>query len=613
MPFKIELEDGKIVEFENKPTPADVDFAINSITSKKSAVSEPRTFGQTIHSELISPILSGGSTFAAGIPKMVAAAQGPGMKEATFPEQQTIPGKILRGASEAVGFTAGLPGRAAMATGSVVGKIAPKLLGKGLGKVATGAATGAVGLAAAGDTLENRKEMAKIGGLIGGTIPIAAAGSKAIKGVVTKTGRWMAKNIGGVTDATVGTIKRLGADRVFEPLKSSADYVSQVLAPRLTEKIKQSVQKFTPAVQKFASEKLKIPQSAVETIKKKGVNNVSAIRQKYNDSTDLISQKITTGFQKMEQQADDAYIKAVDSFKGGQINSQKFFNSVQKALRTKGWIDAQGNTTNRYKGGLDPITDKMTDLYLDMRNVTTKAGKKIVGQMMSKEDFFTYRDTLSAMLRDKPSDRLIMQARNALYDSAEKSGMIGIKNARNLEAKAYSMKDRFLDKTGNIKALGKEQSLDRYHKLSLEQKRLLREIESYTGEKFVDDLEVLSASRYLDKIEQVKPEKVISDLLKSKNPEYTKFIKNQYDDLLGKDAFKDIYDDLMAHFANIDFELVSGTPGAGGGFYPSRSGLIRKGVAGASKQYYKNIEPNISKFGKSIVSGGKSILGALQK
>ena len=54
----------------------------------------------------------------------------------------------------------------------------------------------------------------------------------------------------------------------------------------------------------------------------------------------------------------------------------------------------------------------------------------------------------------------------------------------------------------------------------------------------------------------------------------------------------------MAHIANIDFELVTETPGVGGGFYPSRAGLIRKGIAGAAKKYYKDIAPQIEKINR---------------
>ena len=264
----------------------------------------------------------------------------------------------------------------------------------------------------------------------------------------------------------------------------------------------------------------------------------------------------------------------------------------------KGWVDLQGNPTTRYKGGLDPVADKLTDLYLDMQNALTSKGQKIIGQIISKEDFFTYRDALSSMLKDRPSDKLVMQARNALYNSAESSGMTGLKNARGLEAKVFSMRDRFLDAQGNLKALGKEQNLDRFHKLTQDQIRQLQEIEKYIGENFVDDLSVLTTGQYLDDLTRFDAKKIASDLIKAKNPNWTKYIKSQYDDLLGEKGFKDIYDDLMAHFANIDFELVSETPGAGGGFIPTRARFLQKGIGRAARQYYKNIAPQTEKLGK---------------
>ena len=573
----------------------------------------PTSFLRQLYSEGISPIVAGSSTFAAGIPRLVAKKTG--TEEMIYPEQKTLPGKILRGLSEMAGFTAGLPGRGAISTAKLIGKGAeklPKFVGKALvTKVAKGAGAGAVGMGLAGDTLEDRRSKAMFGATIGGAIPLGIEGGKVVGGFIAKSGRWVAKNIGGITDATVNTIKRLGASRVFDPLKAKADYIVTDLVPRIQQKVEQSIKSFTPQIQKFAKEKLKIPQTAITTIKNKGVDTIQKIRQTYNNSTDAISQRIANGFRKMEQQADDAYVKAVDSFKGKSINSQSFYQSIQRGLRVKGWVDLQGNPTTRYRSGLDPVTDKLTDLYLDMRPVTTGVGKRMVGQIISKEDFFTYRDALNSMLKDRPSDRLVMQAKNALYGSAEKSGMTGLKAARDLEAKVFSMGDKFLDSQGNLKALGKEQNLGRFHKLSQDQIRQLREIEGYVGEKFIDDLDALTAGQYLDDFLKITPKTIATDLIRAKNPNWTKYIKLKFDDLLGEQGFKDAYDDLMAHFANMDFELVSDTPGAGGGFYPSRAGILRSMVGRGVKKYYRDIAPKteaIKSFtGQAIQRGIKEL------
>ncbi len=447
-------------------------------SSQQGEIIPKESAGRTFYREAISPLLSGVSTFALGIPKTTAEVTG--AKEIMYPEQKTIGGKILRGGAETAGFLLGTPIKAGQLAVRGATKLIPPLAGKGVLKTATrlgieGAAIG--GALTPEKTLfgpKERLEQAKTFGTVGAVIPLGGKLIKGASGIVTKSGRWIAKNVGGITDATVNTIKQLGAERVFDPLKAKADYIAQDLAPRIFNKLSTFV-----------------------------------------------------------TEADSAYKNAVKSFKGNTINSQPFYQTIQRGLRLKGWVDLQGNPTTDYKSGLDPIVDKLTTLYLRMRPTVTTQGKRIAGQVISKEDFFTYRDALSSMLREKPSDRLVMQARNSLYDSAEKSGMQGIKVARDLEKKVFEMEDKL-----DIK-------------------------------------------------------KISSDLIKARNPNWTKYVKSEYDKILGEKGFKDVYDDLMAHFANVDFELVNETPGAGGGFYPSRAGLLRSGVAKGAKVYYKGIQPKL--------------------
>jgi hypothetical protein len=126
--------------------------------------------GEDIYKEGVAPVLEGASTFAGGVPKMIAKAQG---DEMTFPEQETFPGKLLRGASEVAGFTAGAPGRVAKFTGKALEKVAektiPKFAGKTLvSKIIQGTGAGSAGMATAGDTLDDRVSKAKAGAIIGG-------------------------------------------------------------------------------------------------------------------------------------------------------------------------------------------------------------------------------------------------------------------------------------------------------------------------------------------------------------------------------------------------------------------------------------------------------------
>ena len=451
--------------------------------------------GEDIYREGISPILSGGSTFAAGVPKMIAKAQGQG--ENIFPEQTSLPGKLLRGASEIVGFTAGAPGRVTTFAGKAIPKILPKVLPKFAGRILTGAVAGAAGMATAGDTLENRKNLAKIGAIWGGAIPLATDVGKGIGGFATKSGRWLAKNVGGITDATVKTIKRLGANRVFDPLKAKADYISQNIAPKIYDK-----------------------------------------------------------FVEFENKANSAYRQAIKSApEGKQINIKPAIQEAGKRLKGLGLITETGNLTELGQSEIarDSVYGKLLDFYKSADAISgveklkgkaltqsqmIKASRAMNETLVNKEQFTFLRDKLNALYKNKPSDIDVSKVVNEFYQAGENSGMKGLQQARELQRKLFEIEDK------------------------------------------------------------IDVNKITRDLVKAKNPQWSKVIQKEYQNLvdkgiLNKQDYQNFFDDLMAHFANIDFELVSETPGVGGGFYPSRAGLIRKGVAGAAKQYYKNVVPTI--------------------
>lgn len=458
---------------------------------------------QETYQEGIAPVLEGASTFAAGIPRLVARMQGKEAEQVVFPEQKTVGGKILRGASEIVGFGAGLPSRAAIATGKAIGKGAsmlPGFFGKKLvTKMAQGAGAGAVGMATAGDTVENRLKGAMGGAVLGGVAPVAGKAVTTVGKGISKAGRFVAKNIGGITDSTVKTIKRLGANKVFNPIKEKADYISQDLAPRIHKKL-----------------------------------------------TDIV------------KVADDAYSKVMNSApEGKQINVRPAIEEAGSRLRHLGLITKTGNMTELGKSEIarDSVYGKLLDFYKSadaISGVKKLQGKDLTSSQMvkafnamretkvNKEQFLFLRDKLNSLYKNKPSDIDVSKVVNKFYESGEASGLKGLQEARALQRKVFEIEDKI-------------------------------------------DLN-----------------KITRDLIKAKNPQYTKPIEAEYKKILGEENFKDVWDDLMAHYANIDFGLVSETPGAGGGLYPSRSGMIRSGVSTATKGYYQKVIPEVEKFKQFI-------------
>ncbi|MFA6067512.1 MAG: hypothetical protein WC810_02925 [Janthinobacterium sp.] len=615
-----------ILEKANATQPKE-SFSQGLLRNVKRAAQET---AKEVYGEVISPVASGASTLAFGIPK--AIAEKTGAKELIYPEQKTLPGKILRGGAETVGLLGGGALKAGVQVARLPFLAGESLLKKSLRGAVTGATSGLLQTPAEGEGILKPKErlgQAETWGALGAAFPIAGATLSKTGELVTKSGRWVAKNVGGITDATVKTIRELGADRVFDPLKNKADYIVQNLTPRVQAKITQAVDNFTPKIQKFVQEKLKIPESAVNTIKNSGVNAVNKIRQTYTDSTDVIAQKISQGFTGMRELADKTYQSVMDSApEGKQINIRPAIEQAGNRLKRLGLITDRGNMTELGQSEIsrDSVYGKLLDFYQSadaISGVGELRGKALTELQMIKafganrrtlvnKDQYTFlRDKLNSLYKNKPSDVDVSKVVNQFYQDGEVSGLKGIQAARAMQRKTFQAEAKFLDSNGNLKALGKEGSLDKFHKLTKDQVRQLKEIESFTGEKFVDDLDKLTASRYLDEFSKLDGKKIASDLIRAKNPNWTKYIKGDYEKILGND-FKNEFDDLMAHFANIDFELVSATPGTGGGISPSRYGLLRKGIAGAAKQYYKNIEPKTGAIKKEILSGitsGKKLIG----
>lgn len=464
------------------------------------------------YQEVGAPFVHAASALAFDAPRTAAKMQagdkiGKDVEQAIFPEQETAIGKTLRFGMEAPATVFGGTGRAATAAYKGLAPLAKGVMGtgkvaRGVGKTLQAAGSGAAfGLATTKPTKEEYAANVAANTAFGAAAPAAIStiklGGKVVGYVGSNIGKYISKNVGGITESTRNTINRLGAARVFEPIKASADYISQNVAPRILQKM-----------------------------------------QTFSDK------------------ANQAYKDAVINFKGNTINSQPFYQAVQRGLRQKGWIDLQGNPTIDYKSGLDPVADKLTTLYLRMK--APSEGARLTGKVISKEDFFTYRDVLGSMLREKPSDRLVMEAREALYNSAEKSGMSGIKLARDLEKKMFDIEGKI-----DIK-------------------------------------------------------KITSDLVKAKNPQYTKIIQDEYKDLVKKGVmtekeYTQIFDDLEAHFANSDFGLVSTTPGQAGGMYPSRAGIIRGAVSEGTKAYYKDLKPAMQELVNRVKGGAAGVKQELEK
>jgi len=581
----------------------------------------------TFRTEVVGPVLKGASALAFDIPRTtleIEIARGtPGAQQAydfLYPEQVTGLGKALNIAGQVGGTLAGGAGKVAGAVFKGAGKkLGIEALKKGtkLGfkrgtkrlakKALQGAATGAAFEAAtAKPTQEEYLKGVETGAKFGGIFPVGLAAlgkaGKTVGGAVSKTGQYLSEQVGGITKATKKTIERLGPARVFDSVKSQANYIGQVLVPKAQQKISSSINKFTKGVEEVATKQLRVPQSVVNDIKKWGSNAIYKTADTYGKTTQGVIDNIEVAMQTKEEAAHKAYRAAVNAFKGPAMKADTFFRTMKSGLVKKGWITLRGQPTTRYKNGLNSTYDKMTDLFLEMNRQGTAKKGKILGKVLSKEDFSTYRDLLWDMLKERPSDILVNKIRNALYKSAQASGMKGLQAARKAEKKVFEITKDFYNTRGELKSLLSERTLKKFYQMPKPKVEKIKQLEKYTGIKIIEDIKKINAAQFLDDMQTqlTDPRKLESHLHATGSPKNS-VLRGQFKRLLGQD----LMDDLDAHFANRDFNLVTDVPGTGGTIYPSKAGIIRSAVADASKKYYEKVKPTMQRMGEGFKKGVK--------
>lgn len=154
--YAIELEDGRKVEFDSKPTQDQIDSVISDLSKKGRSLTETLSTSKkqepsgdkvidaliTAQKEYVGPVAQAANTAAFGIPKFIANKVNPEFAKQMFAEQSTPAGKARRFLGEATAYTTG--GAAQLGAKTYAG-ITGKLGEKFLPRVLAGATAGAVG------------------------------------------------------------------------------------------------------------------------------------------------------------------------------------------------------------------------------------------------------------------------------------------------------------------------------------------------------------------------------------------------------------------------------------------------------------------------------------
>lgn len=534
---------GKRVEFANMPTEQEIDEVGNSIKQE----SIPQMLGRNLieaaketYREGIAPIVHGASTFAFGIPKAVAKATG--TEQIIYPEQQTLVGKALRFPAEAYGYLGG--GAARVGESAIKGavRLFPKLAGKQVYKQAIKGAIGggAYGLSQVApegkSQLQQAGEFAAIGGAIPPVIGTAVAFGKGLGQIVTKSGRWVAKNIGGISDATVNIIKRLGADKVFDPIKANIDYISSNIVPRVKERVTGLITNFSEKSKPILKD-LGFKAEQIEDLSSIDKKTLNSLKDAFTGDWNAM-QKSLEG---IKNNADKMQQAIFEKNPNAKVFPKDTFYKLQNILRQNNWIDSQGNEVTGT--GIKNITrTNLVKIYNYMKDTLVQTGKKRIVGYLNPQQYFSYLNDLEASISGNPKfDRFIYELSGSLRKDAAKT-IPGLVQANKVYSDALKLIDLqpALEKATNILTIDKN----------------INQLKNVT-----------KAQLHL-----------------------------QYKRVLGKD----IYDDILAHLANQDFELISNLPKPAGGVYPSRAGIIRTLVGKGAKGYYKNIQPKMQNIRQAL-------------
>lgn len=338
-------------------------------------------------------------------------------------------------------------------------------------------------------------------------------------------------------------------------MKSRPDYLVKDVAPEAQRVFEANVSKFTPEIENYAKNTLKIPDEAIQTIKSKGTKNITNAKNTIG-STDNIGQKINDGLAIKDAEVSKAYSNAFSKIKDNDlIPINKTQSAMRGILKKYGYIDNQGNPTSIARPEVldksiarDRPLDAIFGYYNYMSPGGSFSGAKATSNAVggiNKSQWNLFRDNLSKLRREGTArSKEVTGILNALHDDAEKAGIQGIKEARNLARENFNAHEVFKE------SLFKENKLNNFFEKSFtqEQKRSLKGLESYIKTPFIEDLKSITASRYLDKIQDGKSlDNFVSLVDKAADPKYTVYVRNQLKDLIGQSNADKIIKEVVAH------------------------------------------------------------------
>lgn len=469
----------------SKPTPETGDFIIDSLVKTQK--------------EVVGPVVQGLNTALLGIPKAAAKKVfGEDFAKETFPEQSTLRGKALRIGFETAGLIGGGVGKATTAVGRRLIPQGAKIGRRILGSAAQGATAGALTSPEDFMDIGQRSIQALGGSIVGGTLPVLSAGGRLIQRGAKQVG----EKIANIKES----VARRGVS-IQQP-----DFVRSTLAPEAQKLFQKSFNQFDENFQKFAKNKLRIDDEAVQYISNRTPQVVSESANSLKNTTDSVYQNITSLIKEKVDQAIKLYDNVIaNAPETKSINIHNTYKELGNVLRKYGFINSSGKRTPLANEASmqNSIYRKLLDVYESRNNlVGIKAleGKDLTSSQMvkmmradretliNKNQFQLIRDNLNQLYREAPSDINLSKVISQLHIDADASGIQGLQIARKAFREARQLEDRFLNSP-----IIKERKLDKIFKLSGEEMRSLRDLENMLNIKIEVPVKDIVAKQMLEK------------------------------------------------------------------------------------------------------------------
>src|SRR3990167_1641561 len=422
-----------------------------------------KVYSEKFRTETLAPFTHAASLFAGDIPKALASRdispEGKEAYEQLYPEQQTFGGKALRIGLSIPAAAGGIAGKAFLGAGKILRagaeagtRIIPKFAGKSLlGRTALRTGEFTAGQAViAQEEGKDYGEQVKGAALTGAALPGAGLLLKGTAKNILRSGRFIAKNFGGITDFSRDKIKELGSARVFDPLKASISYIGDVIVPKAKEIISKNI---VETKNIFILRNIGLNDEEI-----KNLQTLNPIYQKKLQSVlSGESINIKQGIEAIKKDASDRFsflMKRVNPNLA--VNVKSFYGNLKSTLRKMNWIDRDGNKTLSY--GPNQVRDRLLEIYKNLTE-TIKTGKGGYRDVINIREYENLRNSLSITTGHPENDRLLFKLGAKLRDSAAKTikGLEGINKFYSDAERLIEIEERgIFSKTFNSERLTEE-------------------------------------------------------------------------------------------------------------------------------------------------------------